>query len=192
MPRWLPYPLLRAVMLAFASLFGGGVLPVFAAPNYAMHVWRAEDGLPQNTVTAVLQTKDGYLWVGGYSGLARFDGVHFTLFDNSNTPEMRSSRVTALFEAEDGTLWIGHEGGEITSFKAGRFQSVAVHEKWDTRKIYGMQVDETGDLWLVNEQGLLSRLKDGLMLSPRVGNTRGMILSMARNPRGSFWLARKG
>src|SRR5258708_4325623 len=80
-------------------------------PNYFMRVWQAENGLPQNKVTAVVQTRDGYIWIGTYSGLARFDGMRFAIFDDKNTPQMRNSRVTDLFETEDGTLWIGHENG---------------------------------------------------------------------------------
>jgi ligand-binding sensor domain-containing protein len=59
-----------------------------------------------------------------YSGLARFDGVRFTTFDENNTPEMRSSRVTSLFEAADGTLWIGDESGQVTRYRDGQFEAV--------------------------------------------------------------------
>jgi ligand-binding sensor domain-containing protein len=72
--------------------------------DYVIHIWQAENGLPQNSVTSVIQTRDGYIWIGTYSALARFDGVRFTVFDTGNTPGMRSSRVTSLFEAKDGTL----------------------------------------------------------------------------------------
>ena len=63
--------------------------------------------MPQNGVSAIVQTRDGYLWIGTYGGLARFDGVRFAVFDNNNTPAMFSSRVTSLFEDSTGTLWIG-------------------------------------------------------------------------------------
>jgi ligand-binding sensor domain-containing protein len=76
-----------------------------------------EQGLPQNKVTAIVQTHDGYLWVGTYNGLARFDGVRFTVFDDSNTPELRSSRITSLFEAADDALWIGTESGGVTRYE---------------------------------------------------------------------------
>ncbi len=104
-------PFVRGVILALAWWPGGGIFPapVSAAPNYFIRAWQTENGLPQNSVTAMVQTRDGYLWLGTYSGLARFDGVRFTVFNDSNTPEMRDSRVTSLFEADDGTLWIGHE-----------------------------------------------------------------------------------
>ena len=82
---------------------------------------------------------------GTYSGLARFDGVRFTIFDENNTPELRSSRVTSLFEAPDGTLWIGDESGQITEYKNGRFEAVTFHPDWGGGKIYDIASDESGD-----------------------------------------------
>ena len=104
------------LVLACGFACGAFVAPALAAPNYLIRSWQAEAGLPQNKVTAVVQTHDGYLWVGTYSGLARFDGVRFTRFDENNTPAMPSSRVTSLFEAADGTLWIGYEGGQVSLY----------------------------------------------------------------------------
>ena len=107
------------VVVAVAGLF-----PVTAAPNYFTRTWQVEQGLPQNKVTAVVQTRDGYLWVGTYNGLARFDGVHFTVFDDNNTPELRGNRVTSLFEDDDETLWIGTESGDVSQYKDGHFAAV--------------------------------------------------------------------
>ena len=68
------------LVLAWGFVAGSFPLPAGAAPNYFIRSWQSEAGLPQNKVTAVVQTHDGYLWVGTYSGLARFDGVRFTTF----------------------------------------------------------------------------------------------------------------
>ena len=111
---------------------------VTTSPHYTMQRWEAgaaEVGLPQNTVTALVQTQDSYLWVGTYSGLARFAGLRFTVFDNNNTPGLASSRVTSLFEADDGTLWIGHESGEVSRLQAGRFQTATTPANWNGGKL---------------------------------------------------------
>jgi signal transduction histidine kinase/ligand-binding sensor domain-containing protein len=171
-----------------AAFFSG---PVFAAQDYFVRSWQVEDGLPQNSVTAVVQTRDGYLWLGTYSGLARFDGVRFTIFDENNCPQMHDSRVTSLFEADDGTLWIGHESGEVTSFRNGRFQSANYHAAWNGGKISDIATDEAGDVWLLNEEGLLARLKDGLVLTPQAG-TATKLVSMTRSAHGTIWVARDG
>src|SRR6185503_10070092 len=59
-------------------------------------VWLTENGLPQNTVHAIAQTNDGYIWIGTEEGLARFDGVKFTVFDKQNTPELKSNYIRNL------------------------------------------------------------------------------------------------
>lgn len=103
--------------------------------NYFTRVWQVENGLPQNKITSVVQARDGYLWVGTYSGLARFDGLRFTVFDNKNTPELHSRRVTSLFESAEHTLWIGHENGEVTAYQDGKFTPVKILAAWASRKI---------------------------------------------------------
>src|SRR5258707_14859881 len=85
--------------------------PQKAITEYVHDVWTAENGLPQNTVATVTQTRDGYLWLGTYEGLVRFDGVKFTVFDMSNTPAMKSNQIRVLYEGHDGSLWIGTQGG---------------------------------------------------------------------------------
>src|SRR4030095_5793154 len=65
---------------------------------YAIDVWDSEDGLQQNAVIAMTQTRDGYLWLGTLNGLVRFDGVRFTVFDESNIPGLNSSRIVSVFE----------------------------------------------------------------------------------------------
>src|SRR6266545_7080138 len=62
------------LMVAVARIFGD------ESSSYATHNWQAQDGLPHNSIQAIAQTRDGYLWVGTPRGLARFDGDHFTVF----------------------------------------------------------------------------------------------------------------
>ena len=75
-----------------------------ANPGFVVDVWTTENGLPQNEVTAILQTRDGYLWFGTHSGLVRFDGTRFAVFDESKTPGLTSSRIETLFEDQEVSL----------------------------------------------------------------------------------------
>ena len=190
----LPLAVAKISLGRFALVFAlsaAGLFCASAAPNYFTRTWQVEQGLPQNKVTAVVQTRDGYLWVGTYSGLARFDGVRFTVFNEKNTPQMRSSRVTALFESDDGTLWIGHENGAITKFKDGKFHA---HENVAGQggvKIYAFTADENEDVWFLNEAGQLVRVGDGLVLTPPAGRAK-QLLSIARDRSGKIWVARDG
>jgi signal transduction histidine kinase/ligand-binding sensor domain-containing protein len=167
---------------------------VSTSPHYTMQRWEAgatENSLPQNTVTAVVQTRDGYLWIGTYSGLARFDGVRFAVFNDNNAPGLASSRVTSLFEGNDGTLWIGHEGGEVSSYRAGRFQTAKFQANWSGGEIHDLAADAAGDLWLLNAEGLLARLRDGLVLTPESGDV-GKVVKLARSRGGKIWVSREG
>jgi signal transduction histidine kinase len=176
------------LVLAFSLLVS--VLPA-AIPHFNIHSWYAEDGLPQNAVTAVVQTRDGYLWLGTFTGLVRFDGVRFVVFNDNNTPALRNNRITSLFEAADGTLWIGHETGHLTCFKAGRFESVPVRANWNGQKIFGIGADDASDVWLLSTDGLLARVRDGKVLTPEPGGALA-VLEMATSQNGQLWVARDG
>ncbi|MGZ4841589.1 MAG: ligand-binding sensor domain-containing protein, partial [Candidatus Angelobacter sp.] len=81
--------------------------------QYVHTVWRSEDGLPQNSIQALLQTRDGYLWIGTQEGLVRFNGVEFKVFNKSTTPAIRHNDVRALYQDRDGALWVGTFGGGL-------------------------------------------------------------------------------
>jgi hypothetical protein len=71
--------------------------PQTPTPNPSiLHAWQVEQGLPQNSITAMLQTRDGYMWFATFGGLARFDGVRFTVFNHENTPAIEGNRFVEL------------------------------------------------------------------------------------------------
>ena len=84
--------------------------------------WTTENGLPQNSVTAIAQTPDGFLWLGTFGGLVRFDGFAFTVFDSNNTPALKSNRITALYVDRRGKLWFGTDTCEVYALVAGGIQ----------------------------------------------------------------------
>ena len=179
-------------MLLAPAMIGGLICQASAAPpGYFLRTWQVESGLPQNKVTAIVQTHDGYLWLGTYNGLARFDGVHFTVFDDNNTPQLRSSRITSLCEAQDGTLWIGDESGQITQYKNEQFAVAPFHPKWSGGKIFQMAADKSGDVWLMNEAGELARLRDGMVLTPESGPVT-KVVAMSPATDGTIWVQREG
>ncbi len=162
-----------------------------ATLNYFTHAWQSGDGLPQNALTAIVQAKDGYLWLGTYSGLTRFDGVKFVVFDNRTTPEMHSSRVTSLFEDAAGELWIGYETGELTRFKDGKFRAVEMVPNWNGRRILAITADAARDIWILGADGMVARLRDGMILAPESG-TAPEVTSLARDRQGTLWIVRNG
>ncbi len=130
--------------------------------------WSSDDGLPNNYISAVLQTSDGYLWVGTYEGVARFDGVTFEVFNKYNHSEIKDNRITVLFESSDQTLWIGTRGG-LTVIKNGKFiswvkgtkKNVLLHDVVQT-----VQEDWTGNVWIGYQGQGISCFKKGNSGSP--------------------------
>ena len=157
--------------------------------NYFPRSWKTDNGLPDNAVTAVVQTRDNYLWVATYGGLARFDGDSFTVFNSANTPQLQSDRVTSLFEDSAGTLWIGHERGDLTCERDGKFIAADVHESGVRRKISAIGSDAAGDIWMLNEEGTLVRARDGLTCA--LPNQDGVVM-MAQNAAGQLWVTSGG
>ena len=88
--------------------------------QYGIDTWSGSDGLPQIRIRAIVQTRDGYLWLGTANGLVRFDGVNFTTF-GIDTSSLKDNEIGSLVQDDEGALWIGTYGGGLTRFKDGQF-----------------------------------------------------------------------
>jgi ligand-binding sensor domain-containing protein/signal transduction histidine kinase len=144
--RW---QLFLILWLGLAWLCHAQVTPhVPGGAEFLVRSWQLEDGLPDNSVKAILQTRDGFLWLGTDNGLARFDGVIFRPFNTRNTPELKSDRVRCLLEDHDGGLWIGTEGGGLTLFANQRFHRAELEGKInENAAISGLLQNEEGEIW---------------------------------------------
>ncbi len=162
-----------------------------SASDYSISVWQTEQGLPQDSVTAIVQTRDGYLWLGTYNGLVRFDGARFKIFDTSNTPVLGDDRITSLFEDTDGTLWIGHETGGLTQLRAGKFSAVSPGNDWPGGVVFAMGTDADGVLWLLSREGTLLSLQGAKLVAPSLGPVEN-VPSLAKDKNGELWVVRGG
>src|SRR5947209_6144502 len=92
--------ILRAAVVLFLLLVVGtcaaALDPSKHIKQYVHNTWTSLDGLPQNSILAIQQTQDGYLWFGTQEGLVRFNGVQFTFFNQANTPGLKKKAVTSL------------------------------------------------------------------------------------------------
>lgn len=153
-------PLAAALLLASSCVAARGVEPA-AAPtperpsaSYHSQTWTTEQGLPGDTVRAVTQTRDGYLWVATQAGLARFDGVRFKVFGKQNEPAFRTDECNVLLEGSDGSLWVGTIGGGLMRYREGRFETYGRAEGLPTDVINGLYEDREGRLWITSYEAL--------------------------------------
>lgn len=105
------------VAFAAAQVFAGATDSPFIVDS-----WSTENGLPDNEVISIVQSADGYLWIGTLNGLARFDGNKFTSFDEMNTPGLDSDRIVYLFEDRQTNLWIGTQSSGLEMIQNGKIK----------------------------------------------------------------------
>ena len=118
------------------------------AQLYQRQNFTTDEGLPQNSVHAVLQTRDGYLWVATEGGVARFDGIGFTRFTTANEPAFSSNDSCCLAQTSDGMLWIGTSDG-LVRWSGTRFDRVS------TGPVLQLAADPASGLMVLATQGLL-------------------------------------
>ena len=160
-----------------------------AAPAYQIDVWRADDGLPQSTVTSIAQTADGYLWLGTQNGLVRFDGVSFKVYDENNTPAIKNNRIVQLLADRQGVLWIGAEQGNLTRLQAGRFTAYQMPGSGTTFNYARTMCDDAaGGLWVVScEWHLMQLAQAGFVVPSQNWSLNGMRPdAVANDPAGQI------
>jgi ligand-binding sensor domain-containing protein len=129
----------------FFYLAAAIVTIVIATPSqHIISSWTVDDGLPQNAVYSILQTRDGYLWFTTLDGLVRFDGMSFTIFSRSNTKGITSNRFNTLCEDATGDLWIGTDDGGLTRFHAGQFTSYTTADGLPSNLIKSLSNGQNG------------------------------------------------
>ncbi|HEY1766621.1 MAG TPA: two-component regulator propeller domain-containing protein [Terracidiphilus sp.] len=134
-----------------------GLEPSTPLANYGRQSWAMESGLPQNSVQALAQTRDGFVWLGTESGLVRFDGVGFQVFDRNSKPALPANDVRCLLETADGALWIG-TGAGLARWKDGVVTVFSTQDGLPANGIRGLAQDFNLELWAWTDGGL-ARLK---------------------------------
>ncbi len=151
--------------------------------RYHHETWQTEQGLPQNSVQCIRQTRDGYLWLGTREGLARFDGVRFTIFDRRTTPALLHNQIRHLLEDRAGNLWISTPAA-LVRYRAGQFTAFTTKEGLSSDNVWSTYEDRAGNLWVATLGGL-SRYRDGSFSSHAIGNVE----SLLEDRDGALWIA---
>jgi len=167
--------------------------PAKATTQYIHEVWQTQDGLPQNTVRAIAQTNDGYLWLGTPAGLVRFDGVRFTVFDKWNTPQIRDNSITSLLRSRDGSLWIGSQSG-LLRMRYGKFTRYSREDGLSDIVVTCILESRDGSLWAGTQTGGLNRFLDGKFehYSQKDGLSADTISALYETRDGGLWVGTVG
>jgi diguanylate cyclase (GGDEF)-like protein len=178
--------LAASVALAMlASVPARALDPGRSISQYRIQSWSTREGLPQSSVEAILQTRDGYLWLGTQEGLARFDGVRFVVLDKSNTKALRANRVLSLCEDRKGDLWIGTEGGGLTRMRQGGFATWREADGLPNDRVSALAEDSSGVLWVGTDRGLARASGDGFVAAGLAGL---YVQSLIAAKDGTVWV----
>jgi ligand-binding sensor domain-containing protein/signal transduction histidine kinase len=131
-----------------------------AISQYHQDFWTEENGLPQASVQAITQTRNGYIWVGTRDGLARFDGLKFTVYRGSEHPGLLSDDIRSLREDNLGRLWIGTFNGGVSCLENGVFRAYSEEHGLKSNGVLEIFQDSYGNLWFGTWSGI-SRFNRG-------------------------------
>ncbi len=138
-------------ILLGCALIAHGLEPSTPLANYGRQTWVMENGLPQNTVQALVQTRDGFVWLGTEVGLVRFDGNSFQVFDKNSTLALPGSDVRCLLETKDGALWVGTSEG-LARWKDGVVKAFTTKDGLPGNGIRGLGEDQLGQFWVWTDE----------------------------------------
>jgi ligand-binding sensor domain-containing protein/signal transduction histidine kinase len=189
--------------MAIATSFSDFVDTSSAKPGVAMpggsmgnaplsfRSWQREQGMPHNSLRALAQTGDGYLWLGSDDGLSRFDGVRFTSFNAM--PGLPSSPVCALLGDSEGALWIGTVSNGLTCYRDGQFFNFTIRDGLPSDSITALAEDREGRLWIGTQNGL-AQWQDGraVALETNAAFRGKSIVALAKDAHGTMWMGIAG
>ncbi len=145
-------------------------LPAAHASDLLVRSWTPSQDARQRSVLALLETREGYLWLGTGKGLLRFDGVDFTSFTAQNTPGMLGDRISfgTLWEDSKGVVWAGTDFSGVLRNDHGHWQTFQEKQGLSGGKVLRIDGDEKGAVWIYTEAGVtrwtggrLERVKPG-------------------------------
>lgn len=179
---------LRSACFGVFSLLWAASAAFADAMPYRIDTWTTADGLPTNSVNAVLQTRDGFLWMATYGGLVRFDGTRLKIYNTENTPGLRTGRIIALYESRDGALWLTSEGLGVTRIVDGRFVSYSTADGLPDNDVVALFELQDGTLVADTRKGA-ARWNAGRFVAdkalPSLGDVGRTVLG--RSESGAIW-----
>ncbi|UCH95422.1 MAG: response regulator [Candidatus Aminicenantes bacterium] len=187
-----PREILSVLVFLFIFL---SVLPVTALDpdkkitQYNIHIWNMDGGLPCNSVYAVRQTREGYLWIGTQDGLVRFDGIDFEIYNKKKIQQLKCNDIRALYQDRHGILWIGTAAGGLTHYKGGQFTTYPITVYKSLYMISAINEDRWGNLWIGSFCGLtcLNRNKF-ITYTTKQGLPHNQVKSIHKDGKGNLWV----
>ncbi|MFT7028728.1 MAG: signal transduction histidine kinase/ligand-binding sensor domain-containing protein [Marinoscillum sp.] len=194
LPRFSPNTQLLkivAVVLftAFISLesLGQPILdPNKKISQYVLQSWNTEHGMTSESTNDLLQSQDGYIWIGTYTGLHRFDGQNFKIFNAENST-IPSTNVLRMGLDSHDDIWVGTLHG-IARFKNGEFDTPEPLKPYRNYSIESMLITQKDEIWFASKSNNLFLYKNDSVhnYSDLFFNQKSTILTIVENSQGDI------
>jgi signal transduction histidine kinase/ligand-binding sensor domain-containing protein len=162
--------------------------PDLALTQFVHEQWQSDKGLPDNTIRDIAQTLDGYLWLASETGLIRFDGMVFKLFDRDNTSALPDNFIQKVAVTTNGTLWIGTRSGGLLRYENDRFSQVLLSGD-NPLKITALYAAADGVLWVgTRNNRIYSIQRDGIKQFQLGAAQNNYALTFFRDSHKSVWV----
>ena len=161
--------------------------------DWSLRVWQSDEGLPNNTVTGLAQTADGYLWIATPTRLTRFDGNRFEVVSREVFAPGSSQRTSKLIRSRQGGLWLAMDHGPVIHARDGDIQYFS--KNLPDEIVQTVDEDSTGALWVTYRGSAgVYRVFDGQV--SRFTRTNGLpewsFISLAEDHQHRLWFAKGG
>ena len=156
-----------SVILAFLFLTQHLIAQNSFFDNYVYHSWNAFGSLNGTTITDIVQTNDGYLNIGTYEGLARFDGVAFTTHKHNTTNDLSFVSVRAILEDSHGNLWVGSNDEGLQKISSASKKTYSMKNGLPNNSIRCLAEDKKGNVWVGTAAGVVYITPQGHMITPQ-------------------------
>ncbi len=176
------------LVLALAATPARALDPGRPLSTCAHRVWSAESGLLQDTASALLESRDGFLWIGTEEGLVRFDGARFTHYSRVNAPAFTNNEVRCLADTPDGALWIGTSQPGLFRFYRGVFTLLGPEQGLPDSPIRRLLRGRDGTLWVAPDDGPLFHLEGDRFRPVPSDAGRLRIRALTQAPDGTLWV----
>lgn len=115
------------------------------------------NGLPTSEANAIAETSEGFIWIGSYSGLIRYDGNTFERMDSTNG----IASVVSLFVDSKDRLWVGTNDSGAYLMEKGEFTSFKKDEGLRSLSVRAFSEDDEGNVYIATTKGVCVYHEDG-------------------------------
>jgi signal transduction histidine kinase len=160
----------------------------YKGSSVTANTYRESDGLVQNSVYAVGQSRDGTVWAGTLSGgVSEFRNGHFTNYTTANG--MLSNTVTSIAETADGTMWFATPNG-LNALSSGQWRGFTTSDGLPSADVYCLMADSSGVLWIGSAAGLAFLTSDRVQVPHQLPDSlHEQIFGIAEDNKGWLWIA---